>query len=62
MKTWSEITNKIDELMDKVTDLKHETGNGTRSAAIYNAAEIEAVCNQIDALLWVIGDRSGKEI
>ena len=48
MKSWGEITTKIDELMDKAREL--------------SGAEREMVHNQIDALLWVVGDRSGKEI
>ena len=50
MKTWGEIHAKISELMDKT-----RTMNG-------NSEEKEAICNQIDALLWVVGDQSGKPI
>lgn len=53
MKTWGEITTKIDELMDKA---KGSPVNGD------DALAREMIYNQIDALLWVIGDRSGKEI
>lgn len=51
MKTEMEIRRKIDELLDKERKFQD---------ADYEAAD--AVCNQIDALLWVIGDRSVKEI
>lgn len=52
MKTWAEITEKIDELMEKQRELY----------ANHEDWEREKVCNQIDALLWVIGDESGKPI
>lgn len=46
MKTWGEIVSKINEYMEKV---------GTE-------AETETDLAIIDALLWVIGDESGKPI
>lgn len=49
MKTWGEITEKIRELQDMARETKEAYGH-------------EMLCNQIDALLWVIEDRSGKEI
>lgn len=49
MKSWGEIQEKISELMDKAGEIKTEP-------------EHEYLCNQIDALLWVVDDRSGKEI
>ena len=51
MKTEMEIRRKIDELFNKEREFRDTD---------YEADE--AICNQIDALLWVIGDRSGKEI
>ena len=52
MKERNEIQKMIDELMKKASDAK-SAGNEVRH---------EALCNQIDALLWVIGDESGKPI
>lgn len=49
MKTWSEIHEKISELMEKESNMT-------------NPEEKQNICNQIDALLWVIGDNSGKPI
>ena len=49
MRSDNEIRRKIDELM--------ETAKNS-----VDPNEEEALCNQIDALLWVIGDRSGKPI
>ncbi len=49
MKSNDEIRSKIDELMKKVKN-------------ITDSDEKEALYNQIDALLWVIGDTSGKPI
>ncbi len=49
MKTYNEIIRKIDELMEKAKN-------------ITDSDEKEALYNQIDALLWVIGDTSGKPI
>ncbi len=49
MKSNNEIKSKIDELMEKVKN-------------ITDSEEREALYNQIDALLWVIGDTSGKPI
>lgn len=52
MKDWQEICRKIDELMEKAKQLCSENEDW----------EAEKICNQIDALLWVIDDRSGKPI
>ena len=52
MKTTREIHEKIEELMDKERELY----------AHHEDWESEKICNQIDALLWVIGDESGKPI
>ncbi len=49
MKSYNEIRSKIDELMEKAEN-------------ITDSDEKEALYNQIDALLWVIGDMSGKPI
>ncbi len=49
MRSNNEIRNKIDELMEKIKN-------------ITDSDEKEALYNQIDALLWVIGDTSGKPI
>lgn len=54
MKTYFEITSKIDELMDRMNNAIHDDS--------MTPAELENLCNQIDALLWVIGDNSGKPI
>ena len=50
MRSENEIHEKIEEYMNKVISLKHE---GEESALYYGI---------IDALLWVIGDRSGAPI
>ena len=49
MKSEQEIQDKISEMMDKLRSIKDK-------------AQHEALCNNIDALLWVIGDESGKPI
>lgn len=49
MKTWGEVHNKIDSLMDMMN-------NATADGANWLADNIAL---QIDALLWVIGDESG---
>ena len=49
MKNEREIRAKIEELMDKA------------ASKPYGADSEEILCN-IDALLWVIGDESGKAI
>jgi len=49
MKTEREIQEKIDELMRK-------------AATIGTAEDKEEMLCNIDALLWVIGDTSGKQI
>lgn len=49
MKTRAEINEKINELLEKLQNIN-------------DSAKEEALCNQIDALLWVIGDTSGKFI
>ena len=50
MKSEMEIREKISEYMDKVSDLP------------WWEEEREYACMVIDALLWVIGDESGKAI
>ncbi len=50
MKTSREIHEKIDELLDKISKMSDTD------------EEQEFICNQIDALLWIIGDESGKPI
>ena len=50
MKTEREIREKIEELMKDA------------QKSPYILEEREAKYNQIDALLWVIGDKSGKPI
>lgn len=54
MKSEREIRDKLDELFEKLDKIRHLDGN--------NEPEYEGVCCNIDALLWVIGDRSGKPI
>lgn len=49
MKTWSEVHNKISNLMDM---MKNAKADGADQLA-------ENIALQIDALLWVIGDESG---
>ena len=49
MKTEREIREKIDELMRK-------------AATIGTAEDKEEILCNIDALLWVLGDQSGKAI
>ncbi len=49
MKSNDEIRSKIDELMEKAENTT-------------DSDEKEALYNQIDALLWVIGDTSGRPI
>ena len=49
MKNANEIKEKIDEYMNKIADMPE-------------GEEKENFCNIIDALLWVIGDSSGKPI
>lgn len=50
MKTENEIRRMIERLMDAASMNRNDP------------TDHEAVCNQIDALLWVVGDRSGKPI
>ena len=50
MKTEREIQEKIDELMEKANTMRRGTSERE-----------EVLCN-IDALLWVLGDQSGKAI
>ena len=61
MRTEREIREKIDELMDEVSRLKSKT-TYSKSTTIYYASLIENRYCMIDALLWAICDRSGKEI
>lgn len=49
MKTRNDITTKIDELMELLTTER-------------DPIKHENICCQIDALLWVIGDNSGKAL
>ncbi len=49
MKSNNEISSKIYELMEKAENTT-------------DSDEKEALYNQIDALLWVIGDKCGKPI
>ena len=55
MKSEREIRDKIDELFVKLEDVRHIYDDE------HEARAEELRCN-IDALLWVIGDRSGKPI
>lgn len=50
MKSRGEITEMIDKLIDKANECKN------------NDVLYESLCSRIDALLWVIGDRSGGKI
>ena len=52
MRTEREIRNKINELIEKEQQFQRDSED--------EAAEY--VCNQIDALLWVIEDTSGGVI
>lgn len=54
MKSEREIRDKLDELFERLDKIRHSDGN--------DESEYEGVCCNIDALLWVIGDRSGKPI
>ena len=54
MKTRNEITNKIDSLMAMLNSGIHNDNIG--------ADTIEHLCCQIDALLWVIDDKSGAPL
>lgn len=49
MKTTNEIIQKIDQYIEKITNMPEGT-------------EKENYCSIIDALLWVIDDSSGKPI
>lgn len=49
MKMRAEINEKINELLEKLQNTN-------------DSVKEEALCNQIDALLWVISDASGKPI
>lgn len=48
MRSETEIREKISEMMDVLEEFRDD--------------ERENLCNQIDALLWVIGDESGAPI
>ena len=50
MKSRGEITEMIEKLIDKAKECKD------------NAVLYESLRSRIDALLWVIGDRSGEKI
>lgn len=54
MKSEREIRNKIDEYMEKLNQVKHDNTADSNKE--------EEICCIIDALLWVIGDESGKAI
>lgn len=58
MKNWNEITEKINEYMEKLDE------NRTGEAEFEDEEELERewYYGIIDALLWVIGDESGKAI
>ena len=56
MKSEREIRAKIDELFAKLDAVE------ARSFVIRGGGEAEAIRCNIDALLWVIGDCSGKSI
>ena len=63
MKTEKEIRKKIDELLNINEALEDDKGINCYADSYDEHDEmIEANCNKIDALLWVIGDRSGKPI
>lgn len=55
MRTEREIHDKIDEYMEKLSAAKRLNASDRRN----RLGEIYGI---IDALLWVIGDRSGNEI
>lgn len=65
MKSQAEIQEKISEYMDKLSELRRlfieETNNDALRYTIWreNIGECHGI---IDALLWVIGDRSGGKI
>lgn len=54
MKTEREIMEKIDEYMDKLSALKRN------SFVIGGGQDAQEYAGFIDALLWVLGDNSGK--
>ena len=56
MKTSTEIRNKIDRLFDAIYP---DTFEATNDKDIERAEQVKC---QIDALLWVIGDRSGAPL
>ena len=56
MKSEREIREKIDYLFRKLERVER------KSFVIGGGAEAEEIRCNIDALLWVIGDRSGKAI
>lgn len=63
MKTEKEIRKKIDELMDYNEALENDKCvNCYANSYAEHDEMIEANYNIIDALLWVIGDKSGKSI
>lgn len=55
MRTESEIRAKIDKFMNKLNSIKEHNPD-------FNIAEKGEIYGIIDALLWVIGDESGKRI
>ena len=56
MKTENEVRQKIDELFARLDRVEE------RSFVIHGCGEAEEIRCNIDALLWVIGDQSGKAI
>lgn len=56
MKSEKEIREKIDELFSKLESVEN------RCFVISGAGAAEAIKCNIDALLWVIGDESGRKI
>ena len=65
MKSQAEIQEKISEYMDKLSEIRRlsidKTNNDALQYTIWreNIGECHGI---IDALLWVIGDRSGEPI
>lgn len=54
MRTEREIRNQLDKMMEEHSRMHDAHEDGTQ--------EYENLCNQMDALLWVIGDISGAPI
>jgi hypothetical protein len=64
MKTTSEIYEKINEWVEKLRSEATQASWWTSDDELFrNDQEVEEYClGVIDALLWVIGDKSGKTI